>query len=162
MDVFEYAMKMELDGEAFYRENLSRVSDENVARFIDRLAKEERKHYETVKQFKAGAGTPPKSEFAGAAKNIFERMKAEGQSFADADTGTMDVLRGGLEIEDKSVKFYASELEKDPDSPNAPVLRFLKKEEDRHYSTIAAIIEFYEKPETWNEQAEFNYLDEEY
>ena len=160
MDVFEYAMKMELDGEAYFREHMNQVSDKNAAYIIQRLAEEEHKHYEIIKDFRGGADAPAQSEFVATVKNLFQQMKDGGETFAKADARTVDILQKALAIEDRAGKYYGAELEKGPDERTAGILTFLKKEEDRHYGIIANMIDFFEKPQTWVEQAEFNYLEE--
>ena len=160
MDVLGYALQMELDGEEFFRENAQNLKDKNAAFIIRRLAEEERKHYQIIKDFQEDRQTPGDSGFAGEIKNLFQQMKERGESFGGADDRTLDVLASALRVEDDAAKFYAGGLGKATDSRVKAILSFLKKEEDRHYAVIANLIEFFERPQSWNEQAEFNFLDE--
>ncbi len=54
MDVLEYAMNMERDGESYYREQAGQVKNPGAARFFSLLADEEHRHYELFSDLRAG------------------------------------------------------------------------------------------------------------
>lgn len=49
MNVYEYAMKVEKDGEAYYRELASKSPNNGLKRIFTMLAEEEIKHYNVFK-----------------------------------------------------------------------------------------------------------------
>jgi len=50
MNIYEFAMQMERDGEAFYRDLAAKSSSAGVARILNMLAADEVKHYDILKQ----------------------------------------------------------------------------------------------------------------
>ena len=50
MNVFEFAMKMEKDGEAFYREIAKKTNNAGLQKIFNTLADEEVVHYNTFKK----------------------------------------------------------------------------------------------------------------
>ncbi|MBN1697657.1 MAG: ferritin family protein [Spirochaetales bacterium] len=158
MDIFDFGMKMEQEGEQYYRENARKIEDENASQLIFFLANEENRHYQLIKHLKEGCGGVLYTRFVKDVKTIFKKMKEKGESFVEEKSGMMDILNGALRMEQESIDFYRTESEK-TDNPEArELLRLLKKEEDAHYSLVSSLIEFYETPHLWLEQAEFTHL----
>lgn len=160
MDVLEYAMNMERDGESYYREQAGQVKNPGAARFFSLLADEEHRHYELFSDLRAGKAPHLKPTFGTEARSFFEALKAEGGAFKKPDARILDVLAHGLEIENKSIKFYVAELQKAGEDTLKELLLFIKREEDRHYSFISTLIDYYMKPQLWLEQAEFSHWEE--
>ena len=52
MDILEFAMKMELDGKAFYDKHARRTSDNDLKRIFKLLSEEEERHYQFFKKSK--------------------------------------------------------------------------------------------------------------
>ena len=50
MNVFDFAMKMEKDGEAFYREIAGKTKNPGLKSIFTTLADEEMEHYKTFKK----------------------------------------------------------------------------------------------------------------
>lgn len=158
MNPYDFAMQMEKDGEAYYRELAEKTSDAGLKSIWNRLADDERKHYTTFKEMKAGeepqmAGTTILED----AKNIFKQMKAENapQSLELSEEG---LYEKALEIEKRSEEFYRLKA-KEAEKPNRRDL-FLKiaEEEKKHYFLVDNILEFMRAPRSWLENAEFNHL----
>ena len=146
MEILEYAMQMELDGERFYRDHLPNVRGESARRIVEFLAQEEHNHYQTIKAYGESATVPAPSSFVADVKNIFQQMKADNVSFDSGDADTVAVLEKALEIEDRSVKFYGGKLEESTDDGAKKLLSLLKREEDRHYSIVSNLLDFHLKP----------------
>ena len=68
MDIFEYALQMEKDGENFYRDLVRQTDNKGIKTILTMLADEEVKHYKAIEQVKAeepaedAGGTPEKTE----------------------------------------------------------------------------------------------------
>jgi rubrerythrin len=160
MDILDYAMKMEKDGEDYYREQEAKVKDPNAARFLGILAREEVRHYEIFRQLKQGVKSPLAGTFTADVRTLFQEMKAKGESFRDTDGRIVDVLKHALEIEDRSVRYYREKRQEAADPATVEVLGSILAEENRHYSIIGDLLNYYLKPQLWNEQAEFTHLDQ--
>ena len=155
MDILSFAMQMELDGRSFFLENAEKLSDDNAAKILKFLADEEYKHYEFIERFKEGSKDVPKSSLVKDVKNIFVQMKEANQTFTAKKDSMVDVLNKGLDIEDKSVRFYQEQADKSDSDDDKDIFLLLKRQEDKHYSLLSSLIEYYERPDQWLEQAEF-------
>ena len=76
MNVFEYAMQMERDGEQFYRGLADTSRSQGMARILTGLADDEAKHYRTVAKMAEGV-EPEMAETTVLidAKNVFAQMQ---------------------------------------------------------------------------------------
>ncbi len=158
MDIFEYAMKMEKDGEKYYRELSKKINHPGLKSILTMLADDEVKHFNIFKSMSEKTKVSMhETDILKKSKNIFTDMRGEK---VDPDIGQKDMYRKAQDIEKKSQEFYekkASEVD-EPDQKDL----FLKiaEEEKRHYFLLENIINFVSRPETWLEDAEFNHLEE--
>lgn len=158
MDIFVYAQQFEKDGEAFYLKEAAAVKDKNLADILTFLAGEERKHYAYIQEFKDQTDEHPASIFLSDIANVFTRIRDGHLRFTEPKDTMTDVLSKAMKIEEDSITYYR-DTEKKMDDPRAKnLLALLAKQEQVHYSLLSSIIEFYETPHLWMEQAEFNNL----
>ena len=160
MDIYEYAMQMEKDGETYYRELVEKVDNKGLKKIFTMLADAEVIHYNLFLKMKKNqvihmTDTPILSN----AKNIFAKMKEEKDTFG-VTASQVAVYKKAQDIEKKSQEFY---LEK-TDEVNIPSQReiFLKivEEEKKHYLILENIINFVSRPQIWLENAEWYHLEE--
>jgi rubrerythrin len=160
MEIFSFGMQMELDGKAFYTEQASKIPDDNISRILTYLAGEEQKHYDFLKRFRDGSKELPESRLLKDVRNVFREMKESGQGFVAEKDSLIDVLRKAMELEDRSVDFYRTRAEEAPDEDERDIFLVLKKHEDTHYSLLSSLIEYYDRPSHWLEDAEFTHLED--
>lgn len=159
MSVFEFAMKMEQDGEEFYRELAGKTQNSGLKQIFTYLADEEVKHYRLFKGILERENMAYDSTDALAhSKNIFTEMKASGEVDVSGDIAQVDGYRFALEMEKKAYTFFEEKCAEATDPKEKKFLEVIAKEERRHYRLIESIIEFVSQPETWVENAEFNQL----
>jgi rubrerythrin len=163
MNIYEYAMQMEKDGEKFYLLLASNCQVEGIAAIFTMLANEEVKHYNTIVQLQSHAGSSSlvKTTVLENVKNIFIRMKEEA---ADVrfDSSELESYRKAMAIEEMSRKFY---LDKAADAGEEDVKQIflrLAGEEEKHLRIMENIVELVARPEpgNWLENAEWHHLDE--
>ena len=161
MNIFEHAMKMEKDGEAYYRELAEESADAGLTSIFSMLADAEVKHYRIVDRLRRDEGQPDMAEdtLFNDAKNIFVQMKQKQQTF-DFDASQKDVYRKALDIEKESHAFYKEKAQEVDTDAKKTLLLKLAEEEKRHIFLMENIIEFISRPETWLENAEWYHLDE--
>jgi len=167
MDVFEYALQMEKDGENYYRELVEKTDNKGVRTIFGMLADEEVKHYNIVQAMRVPAGRGPKSEaprmaettVLADAKNVFAQMKESGETF-DFDASQPDLYRKAQEIEKRSQDFYAQKANEVQKEYQKETFLKLAEEEKKHYILLENVIQFVSRPETWLENAEFYHLEE--
>ena len=155
MDILSFAMQMELDGKQFFEENARKLTDRYAADILSFLAQEEQNHYDFIKRFKEGSRDLPESKLVQDVKNIFVSMKEKGETFTADRSTMMDVLNRGLEIEDAASRFYQERADRSQSDDDRDIFLLLKKQEDKHYSLLSSLIEYYDRPSQWLEQAEF-------
>ncbi len=161
MSVFEFAMKMEEDGERFYRELAEGARNEGLKQIFTYLANEEAKHFNLFK----GMAEKQDMDYAAVdimaeSKNIFAAMKEKGNIDVASDSEQVDAYRQALEWEEKAYAFFVEKADKTSDAKEKEFLKLVAEEEKRHCRLLEGIIEFVSRPDEWVENAEFNHLTE--
>ena len=163
MDIYEYAMKMERDGEKFYRELAGNCRIEGITTILNMLASEEVKHYDTLILLKKQAGNSPpvKSKIIDNVKGIFVRMK-ETKADICFDSSELDSYKKALNIEEMSQKFYLDKAADAEQEDEKQIFLRLAAEEEKHLRIMENIVEFVARPEpgNWLENAEWHHLEE--
>jgi len=158
MNIYEFAMQMERDGERFYRNLADGSSSQGMSRILTALADDEAKHYITVKEMAEDVEPDmDKTTVLTDAKNVFAQM--QGTSL-DLGGLQVEVYRQAQEIERQSRKFYKEQADQATKASARTILLEIADEEQRHYFLLDRIVEFIDRPRTWIENAEFNHLDE--
>lgn len=159
MELFDFAIQMEKDGEAYYRQLSHRTANTGLRTILTMLADEEVKHQQLFEQLKQSKGGLQTSQVLTRTKNIFVQMKESGEVISD-ETSHIELYQKAQDLEKQAQEFY---LEKSKESSNdnvRDVLIMLAKEEQVHYFILENIINFLSRPQTWLEDAEFSNLDE--
>jgi rubrerythrin len=161
MNVFEFAMRMEKDGEAFYREIAEKTRDIGLKKIFTTLADEEVVHYNTFKSLSEKiAAEAAESNVLEKAKNIFAEMKAAGGYDFAAETPQIEAYKKAMEAEKEAYSFYEKKAAEAADPAEKKILLTFAREERRHYRLLENVIEFVSRPEGWLENAEFSHLEE--
>jgi len=158
MDVYEYAMKVEKDGEAYYRELASKAMNTGLKNILVMLADAEVKHYklfQNMKNHEAIAMTD--LDVLSYVKNIFVIMKEE-QQF-DLDLSEIALYRKAQEIEKKMRDFYLEKAD-EVDRSQREIFLKIANEEQRHYLILEDIINMVNRPASWIENPEWYHLEE--
>ncbi len=160
MDIYEYAMKLEKDGEGYYRELVIKVDNPGLKTILTMLADAEVRHYNTFRSMKNNepVSVPDTTPLLTEVKNIFVRMKEEEKAITE-NASDIDLYRKAQDIEKKTEEFYT---EKSAEVPAAQKPIFLKiaDEERKHYLILENIINFVSRPFEWLENAEWYHLEE--
>lgn len=159
MDIFEYAMQMEKDGEDYYRQLAGQTEDKGLNTIFMSLAEDEVKHYKVIEQMKTQEPQLAETTVLIDAKNIFIQMEKSGQTF-DFDAKQTDLYRKAQDIEKKSQQFYQEKAKEVEKEYQKNIFKKLADEEKKHYFLLENIIQFVSRPETWLENAEFYHLEE--
>ncbi|MBN1654514.1 MAG: ferritin family protein [Deltaproteobacteria bacterium] len=162
MQLFDYAIQMEKDGELYYRELAEKSSDKGIAAILLRLADAEvghRRLFEALK--KRSRPELARDSVVSDVKNLFARMRdAKEDIRVDADQKAL--YEKAQEIESDSEKFYRENAAKTDDPSQRAILEQLADEEHIHYRVLEDLIEFITRPDpgAWLENAEWHHLDE--
>jgi len=161
MDMFDFAMRMEKEGEAYYRELAQKCGDKGLAKILTMLADEEIKHYDIFRRMKTGNVVVPETPILANVKNIFQEMRDKGETF-DFDAYQVDFYHKAQEIEKKSEDFYREKAAEVEDQDQKVNLRKIADEERQHFLILDGIIDFLRRPQMWLENAEWSNIGRDY
>ena len=160
MDVFQFAMKAEKDGEKYYRDLAAKSPDTGLATILRMLADAEVTHYNTLKEM--AEGTDPlvsETTLLAKVKNVFVRMRNEKKTF-DFNVSQIDLYKKAQDLEKKSQEFYLQRADIAESRAQRELFVRLAREEREHWVILQNLIEFLSTPTTWLENAEWHHLDE--
>jgi rubrerythrin len=159
MDIFAFAMKMEKDGENFYRDMALKTANSGLANILEMLADEEVKHYETIKAIQIGNAALAETDVLARAKNVFERIRDFNEPI-NTEMDQIQVYRQAMDIEKQSEDFYLDRADQVKETRHKELFLRLAAEEKKHSFLLENLIDFISRPKSWLENAEFNHLDE--
>ncbi|MFA5570997.1 MAG: ferritin family protein [Sphaerochaetaceae bacterium] len=158
MDIFDIAIKMEVEGATFYRELASRSQVDGFKAIFTMLAEDEDRHKETFEAMKENRSVPPSSADASVrAAQIFKQFSKDEIL---QHTSEIELYQKALDIEQRSIDYYNEQLEATEDTAQKRIITKIIEEERRHYELIDDIIVMVERPERWVEDAEFGVREE--
>jgi rubrerythrin len=159
MNIFEYALQMEKDGENYYRQLARQTANKGLQTILTMLADEEVKHYNAIETMQTAEPHTAETTILTDARNIFVQIKGSGESF-DFDTKQTELYRKARDIEKKSRDFYTEKANEVTEEYQKELFLKFADEEKKHYFLLDNIIEFVSRPEYWLENAEFCHLEE--
>lgn len=164
MSILDFALKMELDGEQYYRKQAGKVKFEGLKVILEALADDERRHYEIVLALQHPANNSPVVDAsASKVKNMFELGKdkdfipKDKESIAKLKDEPLDIYLAALLKEEESVNFYNKMLETAEGQSNKGIIEKLVHEEEQHVQVLGNIIEMFNHVNEWVESPEFNH-----
>jgi len=160
MNILDFAMKMELDGKAYYEKLAVETDIASLKTIFTNLAADEQKHYEIISSFKNGIiADMADTTILEDTKNVFENLRQ--------DKETLGRLRKSLhgyeyarKIEADSIKLYEDMAEKETDPVKAVLLQKITAEEKKHYNIMDNLADFTLRPEYYLEWREFSNLEQ--
>lgn len=158
MDILAFAVQMEKDGEAYYRQLAHRTTNTGLRTILNMLADEEVKHQQTIFDLQDGISPLGPCEVLTRAKNIFVEMNAEDAALSDEST-QVALYQKALDMEEQSRTFYEDKARELADDQRRAVFATLAEEEAKHARLLSNIVDFVSHPQRWLEDAEFNHLD---
>jgi rubrerythrin len=159
MNIYEFAMQMEKDGEVYYRELSAKTANKGIKNILTMLADAEVLHYKIFQAMKNREQVPSadSGSLAGI-KNIFARLKEEGAS--EVDPSQVGQYRKAQDIEKKSRDFYLEKAGESKNETEKEIFLKIAHQEKRHYLILENIIDFVNRPDTWLEDPEWYHLEE--
>jgi len=141
-EILDLAIQLEKNGEAVYRDALSRVDDSDLASALRWLADDEAQHIETFSQLKTALTADERRRRPAFSEQAFFQQIVAGQTFSlgEADIPRLDtvatLLELALEFERDTVVFYEmlGTFVQDPGAQR--VLRRVLQEEEHHVKVL--------------------------
>jgi rubrerythrin len=160
MDVYSYAMQMEKDGEAYYRECAAKTASAGLRRILLMLADAEVAHFELFRRMQAQEEARlPDSDLLEQVKNVFAEIR-EREGAAGVRSSEVDLYRKAQELERRSWELYDAEAGRAVSPAERLTFERIAVEERRHFRILEGIVDFVSRPEQWLENAEWYHLEE--
>ena len=159
MEALELAMKVEQDGEKFYRELAKGTNNYALRQIFNQLAEDEVEHYQLFKNMQQSPGTFQEDAIFPNASNLFRQMIA-GDELKNLDPTQLEVYQEAMELEKKSQDFYLAKALEANDKNESRLFQKIAFEEEKHYFLLHNIYELVLRPQTWVENGEFVHLEE--
>lgn len=160
MNVYDFAMKMELDGKDFYKLLAKRTNLQGLKNIFFELAQDEQKHYELFAGLKNKNPLPFKpSSVLENSRNVFEALRAE-KPATDELKDDLDAYRYAMKAEADSFRLYEEAAEKEPDQQTRALLLRIASEEQKHFNILQNVFDFVNAPHQYLAWGEFSNIDE--
>ncbi|WP_243373257.1 ferritin family protein [Geotalea sp. SG265] len=158
MDLYAFALKMELDGKAFYEKMAAETPYRGLKSVFSMLAEDEQKHYDTIIAIRAGeARTMADTAVLENTRNVFEGIRAE-KILAEGMRKEHDAFQYAMKIEADSVRLYEDLAGKERDPAIIALLQKIADEEKKHYNIVENLYDYTLRPEYFLEWREFSNL----
>ncbi len=160
MNIIDYALQMEKDGESYYREMAQKADDIGTRKIFSILADAEAEHYKTFLQMKENQPvTKNEKQHIANIKTLFSEMKERGGQNVLNDKEVAAYIQA-RDIERKSQEIYKQKAEELTDSKHKDICLQIAEEEGQHYIILDNLIELLQRPNTWVEDAEWRNMED--
>lgn len=160
MDIFEFAMKMELDGKTFYENHAASETNADLKTIFESLAEEELRHYRIFKGMKDNPADTSLSDLLSGpstlttVKNIFEKMAQAGDRDAFGED-KISVWTEALRIEERAEVFYKEKAAEETDDNRKNLFELIAAEEYNHIQMIDSVLMYLKQPDSFAASAQY-------
>jgi rubrerythrin len=161
MNVFDFAMKMEEDGKAYYEKLANETSLPGLKTIFTSLAEDEQKHYEIFQELKKGGSALAMQDtnILAEAKNVFEELPKEEKTLKGLK-GDLEAYQYAMKLESESFRFYENAASEEKNPATKELLTKIAVEEHKHFNILENIFNFVNAPNQFLAWGEFSNLDE--
>ena len=159
MDALEVAMKMEQDGENFYRELSQKAINPGFREIFNQLADDEVDHYQLFLTIQHSPESLMEASDVKNAANLFKQMIARGD-LSDLDSTQLELYQKAMDLEKESRDFYLKKAMEAAAQNQRELFQKIAAEEERHYFLLHDMYELVLHPQTWVENGEFVHSEE--
>lgn len=152
MDLYGFALKMESDGESYYRTLAEQTEDTGLKAVFDSLASDEKNHYRVITELQAENHEGAEEILQGPQENVFDR--ADSFSPTGISPKEVEAYLHARDLEKDSIGLYEKLCEQTSEKDRC-VLYKLIQEEKRHFEILDDLIVLLNRPKDWVESAEF-------
>lgn len=161
MNVYDFAMKLETDAEAFYRKLAQGSRIAGIGKIFNDLADDEQSHFRIFKSLKEGtpAEKMAESRVLDTAKSLFARLLKEKRELP-ALTDDLEGYRYAMQLEAEGVRLYRDAAQREKSEAVRELLLRIAAEEEKHFNIVENIYNFVNAPNQYLAWAEFSNLEE--
>lgn len=155
MNTLDFAIKMELDGEQYYKKQAEINKENNLYSVCMMLAADESHHAKILISMKERLAVELQdSDTLQKAKNVFSGI-GDIEMALKPIPNQLDFYRMASEKETQSIELYSEMLSKAEDKQEAEVFEYLIGQEKQHFEILDNLAELLRHAEEWVESAEF-------
>jgi rubrerythrin len=160
VDIYKFAMQMELDGRHFYLDLAKKTKNAGIKSVLTMMAESEAKHYNVILDMQKNDKTEYSKdvEVLTKIKNVFSKMKEEKE--IDVDVSQVEFYKKASEIEADSEKFYLERADEEKDPHRKEIFLTLANEEKGHCILLENLVNLVSQPDSWIENSEWYDIDE--
>ncbi|SRR6266571_2914036 len=160
MNVFDFALKMEEDGRAYYQKLAAEATVSEFKTIFAMLADAEQEHHDAIAAMKKGVPAEQvNSKVLEKAKNVFQELLGRKQTLTSLKRDP-DGFKNAIRIAEEGIKLYEEMAGKETNPVAVKVLLILAAEERKHLEIMENIYDFVEAPHTFLAWGEFSNLKE--
>jgi rubrerythrin len=158
MNVFDFALKMEEDGRAYYQKLAAETSVPEFKTIFAMLADAEQEHHDAIEAMKKGVPAEQvDSKVLAKVKNVFQNLLERKKTLTSLK-GDPDGFKHAIRIAEEGIKLYEEMAGKETKPVAVKVLLMLAEEERKHLEIMENIYDFVEAPHTYLAWGEFSNL----
>lgn len=155
MNSLEFAIRMELDGEKYYKEQAEINKDNGLSAVFLNLAEDEENHARILQNmFNELAFELQDNNTLDQSKNVFKGLGNFENKIWELPK-QVDLYRAALEKEKESIELYSKLLGLATDGHEKECFQYLVNQEEDHFAILEELILLASHPEEWVESAEF-------
>lgn len=145
MNIFDFAIEMEVDGDAFYQKLSNESNEPRLKKIFLRLAQDEQKHRDVFLGLKGAAkGTMMASTtILDDAERIFSSLISESPAIPQSDLGAYKLA---MDMEARSVKLYGEAATNGHDPEAKQLFLKIAEEEHKHYLILENLYDYAKAP----------------
>lgn len=161
MNVFDFAIKMEVDGKTFYEKLAQESSNKGLKTIFSRLAEDEQKHLEIFQglQARTQATAMEETTVLDTARNVFTELRTEDAPL-NVSAADLEAYRFAMKLEADSFRLYEEAVERESHQDVKNLLGRIAEEEHKHFTILENIYDFVNAPHQYLAWREFSNLDE--
>ena len=161
MNLFEFALKMEKEGQAYYEKLADQTDLPGLKTIFSRLAEDEQNHYAIFQRLQAGQTAPDlqQSSTLDQVENIFADLplpEVASKNLAE----TLEAYRYDMKVEADSVALYKKGAVEEDNPKTKELLLRIAAEEQRHFDIMENVFHFANAPNQYLADAEFTNLNQ--
>jgi len=159
ISIIEQAIYLEATAEANYREAAQKTHDRSASKILELLADEEGEHAKTLRGMSVVTNLES-SDVIEEAKMWVRGVIEGGLQSISSDKGLPSVLRRAMDLEQMTEAFYREQATTAENAAVVDLFETLANIEREHFLFVGSLVEYFERPNEWIENAEFGLRDE--
>lgn len=156
MKILEFAMKMEVDGKAYYEQLAKQTLQPGLETIFLNLAADEQKHYEIFQKLINNRQdlAMQESTILATAQNIFVNLQKENSGGFTGEAESLAAYQHAMKLEADSVRLYEQAAAEETDPSRKALLLKIAAEERNHFNILENIFLFISAPDQYPAWAE--------